>query len=1476
MPRLVNTFELDSLMSEDKSTSAKDILLAYANDDVDFLVGAKEKFDSIFDDLIAKYSNIFSDEEKNKILQRRKQEAENADGNVAQEAQEVQESPSTEENAQQETGAAGGVEYLDDEMETPENTEGQAEGVGGTEEQTGDVLVLSAQDIRDAYASGNRDLIEGIFREYVAGKLDVADREALALFGDLILAYGARDGNGLLTEEYAVRALAKYESDALKLEHQFNSADDQRIYSLMSDKNQVIFDKVTFEVYSHMGLIPDDIKVNDLTPVQVYNQISEVSSKLTEAQRQQAAALFVDGVVTNPDWFRLTPPNILTDAYLFAKEQYVRDPNNKKNQDRFHLLAARIDKLILDFKNKVDYYYADPSNIADVYAGYNKMCDVRAKDLVEADKDNDVTKLYKQQLQNAVNVTKSSLAAIMGTYVEYFNLREGLTPDKAQELDERWHAIVKNLQNIELNEETLATISKFQFLDENKNPVPQFLDENGKESLEYKPGYKVKPDSQLAMMIRLTKNTVTMRNLGLLDKKVEELDLENALNEQVPWTATEVAVADQIFQKIAGDPKQMLTEEGVQNFWNKVKTDGATISAPGFESFKDAHVNQVAAFAGILAQKVGNDKPVVMNPLHAVEDVDKLAKTRIEKEGAAGRKQKVGVLKRMLKNFGMATAVSAGLTIIGKATGISYIGAAIGTTLGIGNMVYQGFKWRKEQKRLGKKPEEYGIKAFFSDKRNWGPALATGLGAAATICMATGNPALATGLGIGAMTAGGTSSAVMTYKDMMRAGNSRGKSLLGALGIAGSVIAGGFFGRWAGGQVVDYVNNNTDSNLFKHEEIRTTTTETQHTVYDQNAIQHHEEMMIRNGWETQASFDAKIDNLMDSGLGHDEAVRYLLAWHDTTSHNLGNGYFYGEHGIGMDPSALEALRNSINPNTNMVNVTPESMAAFEHFNPHISELNQVGSLPQEVLGRNHEYTLPPNAEYGLDGSVIAGGNEFYETYANHNGAPFHIETEIIPHSESIFNTNELLYPAMGTFGIYEPRVLPTGYIERLRERVGSLADKVGVKLKNQENSGSGNDTPTQPVHGGDTPTQPVQGGDTPTQPIHGGDTPTQPVNGGDTPTQPGQGGDTPTQPVNGGGTPGQDNPDKPKRGFWGWLKDGVYEVLKTGKNAIEKVGMGILDLNHKFKKKKSANKHDRDMQKQQQEEEKKMKALETQYKELKKETEILYKLLNEKLEKRMKYNQKQLDAYKKLLNLPDGEELDFEKLKALKANLSEIEKSDLMDEQSVLALWNTKEKLQEILAEEHEIKAHVRVDNAKAERDKNAFDNASDVSRAIGDFNIVADGTDYEKATQNLDGQFRALGTKDAEEEARKIQAEAAEIRAQTDKYGDEQQKVVEKNKTGIDKVRGFGNKVKEFFGGNSGIVTEGDKANAQNKTELYNLKTDEENAKQGTVEAGTLTIEKLNAAVELMQKSSMSVEQQNEVIAKMLSSMLNTTNNMQ
>ena len=81
----------------------------------------------------------------------------------------------------------------------------------------------------------------------------------------------------------------------------------------------------------------------------------------------------------------------------------------------------------------------------------------------------------------------------------------------------------------------------------------------------------------------------------------------------------------------------------------------------------------------------------------------------------------------------------------------------------------------------------HGLKAFFADKRNWGPAAASGLGIAAVISMATGNPELAAGFGIGAMAAGGTSAAVMTYKDALNSGWTKGQAIAGAIGVAGSI-----------------------------------------------------------------------------------------------------------------------------------------------------------------------------------------------------------------------------------------------------------------------------------------------------------------------------------------------------------------------------------------------------------------------------------------------------------------------------------------------------------------------------------------------------------------------------------------------------------------------------------------------------------------------------------------------------------------
>ena len=112
--------------------------------------------------------------------------------------------------------------------------------------------------------------------------------------------------------------------------------------------------------------------------------------------------------------------------------------------------------------------------------------------------------------------------------------------------------------------------------------------------------------------------------------------------------------------------------------------------------------------------------------------------------------------------------------------------------------------------------------------------------------MATGNPELATGFGVGAMAVGGGSAAKMVYDDALKAGYTKGQALASAIGVVGATIAGGLAGRAAMDGVISYVNNNTDSNLFKTE--HTTTSEHQigtNRVYEDGVIQHHEDMMLK-------------------------------------------------------------------------------------------------------------------------------------------------------------------------------------------------------------------------------------------------------------------------------------------------------------------------------------------------------------------------------------------------------------------------------------------------------------------------------------------------------------------------------------------------------------------------------------------------------------------------------------------------------
>ena len=143
-----------------------------------------------------------------------------------------------------------------------------------------------------------------------------------------------------------------------------------------------------------MGLVPDDIDTANMTPDQVAAEIDKV--KLTKDQRLEYAEKFVDVIIDDKDLFELVPPKILADAYVATKERIAESRGDARDAalNRFAVIASRIDYLSNDFANQMGYFYADPSNIADVYAGYKKMFEVRAVDLAPSEKNNAATAKY--------------------------------------------------------------------------------------------------------------------------------------------------------------------------------------------------------------------------------------------------------------------------------------------------------------------------------------------------------------------------------------------------------------------------------------------------------------------------------------------------------------------------------------------------------------------------------------------------------------------------------------------------------------------------------------------------------------------------------------------------------------------------------------------------------------------------------------------------------------------------------------------------------------------------------------------------------------------------------------------------------------------------------------------------------------------------------------------------------------------------
>jgi len=801
-----------------------------------------------------------------------------------------------------------------------------------------------------------------------------------------------------------------------------------------SNKNTILMLPDIIRTYHAMGLLSQG-EVDELNDMSTDNaRLTFLKKKipgLAPEQKLQFCEAFVGDDLTT---FHDATPAILAGAYRAAFAKAKDDPTQKQ---RLQKIAARIDELSADFANSsgmiINEKVVDTTNVADLYAGFADMLRARMGDIDKihgANKDKEI-EARKQEMEilgvplsetqiARINSNFEVLEGVIGQYENLWGL-SSITPDVASKLEDRWDKLDYRLARAEVYDETKEIMAKYKFLDDNGEEIPQF----GKK------GRRVLKGSRLYTIQELARHNVEKRHVGRIGEKINADALEEEFNGEILFLLWNIKTQGQNMATAMADQEIFIDYTKRDEILANEAHIGGEISDYAYRAALFEHENATAGWLARIKTKVGTAGQ--KGELDRFYD-----KAGIINGADARMRERMQQFVRILKSFASAFVVSTIITAVATAAAVTAglspaAGLAIaGIVLALGRSLLQFHRWKEARIAAG---EPHDLEALLADNNLLTSFGVTAIAVIAMVFGAAGMAQAAMALGFGALTLGGFKNGRESYFAARRS-MSVPESLAWAIANAGAVALGGITGRMAGHELVDWINGRwTDNTIFQHNETETVKTTTEHTVlerhWDADAIKHHEEMMIKYHWETPESFSERIDGLMAEGLTHDEAVRYLLAWHDTSTHNLGQGYF---DSIGVSAEEVAALRASINGNT--INLTPESIQAFNHFNPHISESNQVGYFE----GAPMKTDFPANAELGSDGRFVHG-DDFYSTYADHDGAPYQdvpvttVETTVDTVSHLVSND---VNGVMATYGNYEPREESVGQ----RDRVGSEPDKL--------------------------------------------------------------------------------------------------------------------------------------------------------------------------------------------------------------------------------------------------------------------------------------------------------------------------------------------------------------------------------------------------------------------------------------------------
>ena len=906
-------------------------------------------------------------------------------------------------------------------------------------------------------------------------------------------------------------------------DHANEKEDLRRLRSADSDMNAYQIDLLSYDILRSMNNENRTV-VEELTPEEQVNQdklyttVRDAVAKLSDADNAEFNDKFIDIVANNQQVLQGVPPKILAQTYvsLTAKMAEINqeiektDDEERKQQlnneygelwAKKNSIAGRIDELtdmlVADTHDDRDLFFADDTNVADVYDGYKQMFEVRTRDLETQQNEEHPNPDISAQIQK-MEQGQSALDEQYASYLNFYGM-QNVTRDNAKDLDSRYDAIAKGLAKVELNDEiasqvitqdsagrdvTLgALLSSVQFYDADGNVQPQFKDKDGNETTQWSPGAKVIEGSKLDQTIAMAKQLYVQHNLASNEELTAE-DMQKVLTEHVPQVLYATNVKSLIEKGVLETPDQYkdkaTIDRNVDAFVQEVVSGERPmeIADHTFTSTKNSIVNQAYAYRGVLAKQLGvtKDDPIEKTPV-----LQKVCNHIKPLDARPQSRDAYTVTPNVWKSYasetlqGMAAAAIGTARVKGAqlcAIGIAHAATGIGTaTLLLGASavipaaltVKQIYSWRKEQKAQGKPT---GFKALMKDKDMRWTLATTALTEAAVGCMfIPGAQPVAVALGVSALAIGVGRAAKNDYQKLRAAGVGKIKAVSAA--VVGAALKAGtaylvnkgmtsLFNNYFGDKVEHKegsTRKETHTEIRETEEMRAGARETLEKFYKGNpeALQHDLDQVkaqLHAMGRDDISPEVFLRNACDAGMNTGV---------DTVNHVDGGGvvHTHGNNRVmtdgwaqprGVDPNDVHAL-GGIRGADGSINITDDALKGFDAVKGFVSVKNEIGSMIDPTTGER----LVGHQDGVLDRNAMVNGAGRTVSAPDGQGTEFNTYADGQPGYEKITITRTITTPGgdvhtpvnydaplvAGMLGIRKG-----GWIHKMVEGIGALKDRV--------------------------------------------------------------------------------------------------------------------------------------------------------------------------------------------------------------------------------------------------------------------------------------------------------------------------------------------------------------------------------------------------------------------------------------------------